>query len=242
MAAPPPHRVELGDAEQPSLLCRPLGRIDCPAAWRIQEATRAALLAGSGPPTLLLLEHPPCVTLGRRAGAADLRLPAAALAARGIALHSADRGGLATYHGPGQLVGYPVVALPALRLGVPDFVQRLAEALCGVLAAWGVAARYDPDRPGVYVGQRKIAAIGIHVRQGISTHGFALNVAPDLSAFRFIVPCGDPHGEPTSIAAESPAPPPFGATVRPVAEAVAAALGLRVCYAAGAPPASWGAE
>lgn len=139
---------------------------------------------------LLLLEHPPVITLGRGAKASHLRLPEATLAARGIPVHRVGRGGDVTYHGPGQLVGYPIVDLTAQGRDLHRFLRLLEETLLITLAAFGLRGRRDPGRTGIWVEEAKIASIGIGVRHWISWHGFALNVATDLRAFDTIVPCG----------------------------------------------------
>lgn len=177
-----------------------LGRVPYGRALSLQHALRDALLAGEGHPTLLLLEHPPTVTLGRRAGAADLRHPPAELVERGVDVIRSDRGGQATFHGPGQLVGYPILDLRALHLGSREYVQRLSEVLREVLAVHSVDATWRADAPGLWVGAAKIAAFGVHVHHGVTTHGFALNVQPELTAFDLIVPCGQPEAHTTSMA------------------------------------------
>lgn len=139
---------------------------------------------------LLLLEHPPVITLGRGAKASHLRLPEATLTARGIEVHRVGRGGDVTYHGPGQLVGYPIVDLTAQGRDLHRYLRLLEETLLTTLAAFGLRGRRDPGRTGVWIEEAKIASIGIGVRHWISWHGFALNVATDLRAFDTIVPCG----------------------------------------------------
>jgi lipoate-protein ligase B len=139
---------------------------------------------------LLLLEHPPVITLGRGAKANHLRLPEATLAARGILVHRVSRGGDVTYHGPGQLVGYPIVDLVPQGRDLHRFLLLLEETLLTTLAAFGLRGRRQPGRTGVWVDDAKIASIGIGVRHWISWHGFALNIATDLRAFDTIVPCG----------------------------------------------------
>jgi lipoate-protein ligase B len=139
---------------------------------------------------LLLLEHPPVITLGRGAKANHLRLSEATLAARGILVHRVGRGGDITYHGPGQLVGYPIVDLSAQGRDLHRFLRLLEETLLTTLAAFGLRGRRQPGCTGVWVDDAKIASIGIGVRHWVSWHGFALNVSTDLRAFDTIVPCG----------------------------------------------------
>jgi lipoyl(octanoyl) transferase len=173
-----------------------LGRAPFADVAREQERLRAELAAGAGPETLLLCEHEPVITLGRSARAADLLVPAAELARRDIDVTRATRGGGATYHGPGQLVGYPIVRL---RGGVVGHVQAMARAVGAVLAELGVEAVWRRDAPGLWVGDEKICAFGVHVHRRVAIHGFALNVTTDLERFRLIVPCGMPEGRATSI-------------------------------------------
>ena len=168
---------------------------------RLQEAVRQALKEGSGPERLLLLEHPPVFTLGRNAGDGEITADAGWLAARGIAVHESDRGGQATYHGPGQLVGYPILNLSPDRRDVRRYVGDLCEVLVRTLAELGVSAAPRPSpHVGVWVGEEKIASLGVHLSRWITTHGFALNVTTDVSAFGGIVPCGLPGIALTSIA------------------------------------------
>lgn len=152
----------------------------------LQQAARTRVLAG-GPDELLILEHPAVVTLGRRGGTLDEE----ALGAQETPIVTTDRGGFATWHGPGQLVAYPVCDLKRLGISVPAFVARLGEALARVCHRAGVkGTAYDAERPGVYVEGRKLGAIGLHIHRGVTTHGVALNVSCDLDGFHAIVPCG----------------------------------------------------
>lgn len=155
------------------------------------------------PDTLLLLEHPPTVTLGRRAGDMDLLWSAERLAREGISLERVSRGGGATFHGPGQLVGYPIVRVAHHGRGVRRFVTALEEVLIDVARRFGVRATVRDGHPGIWVGERKLASIGIQVRRGVSRHGFALNVKMDLAPFRAIVPCGMPGLEMTDLSREA---------------------------------------
>ena len=189
----------------------------------LQERLRADLLAGRRPETLLLLEHDPVITLGRSARPEHVHLPEPELARRGISLVQTGRGGDVTYHGPGQLVGYPIVRL---RAGVVGHMTAMARAVAAVLAEQGVDARWRRDTPGLWVGDAKICAFGVHVRQRVSIHGFALNVAPDLAAFELIVPCGIAGVRTTSLAALGIAPPPLPDLAARVAARLGAELGL----------------
>ncbi len=169
--------------------------------WAWQQQLAAARAADCVGDLLLLLEHEHVYTLGRRGDGAHLLADAATLARLGVACHRVDRGGDITYHGPGQLVGYPIVRLRGAGRGVRAYVEALETALIAVADAFGIAATTLPGRPGVWVGRQKLAALGIAVSRGIAYHGFALNVAPDLAYFARIVPCGIADAGVTSLAA-----------------------------------------
>ncbi len=169
-----------------SLLCTYLGRISYPRAIDLMERTVEEVAAGA-PPRLLLLEHEPVITLGRRADLEHLLCPPQTLADEGIELTETSRGGDITFHGPGQLVGYPV--LPVGRM-VRRHVDRIFGTLEDLLLEAGIASSFDAENPGLWVDQRKIAAVGIEIRHGVSLHGFCLNVRRDHEGFRHIVPCG----------------------------------------------------
>jgi lipoyl(octanoyl) transferase len=217
-----------------------LGRVEYGAALRLQAELAGLRQEGRIENVLLLLEHPPVLTLGRNAKRANVLASDELLAARGVTLHEINRGGDVTYHGPGQLVGYPIFDLRSLRnpasgarLGPVDFVRLMEEALirlcgefgvragriCGLTGVWSPpdgsppgggtldesCARKASDPPA---GEKKIAAIGIHVSRGITTHGFAFNVTTDLSHFALINPCGITDRPVTSLALESKEPVP----------------------------------
>jgi len=168
------------------LSCTFLGRIPYQRGMRLMERAVAEVAAG-GEPRLMLLEHEPVITLGRRADRCHLLRPEPALAADGIELVETGRGGDVTFHGPGQLVGYPI--LPVGRL-VRRHVDRIFGTLEDLLLEAGIASTFDADNPGLWVGERKIAAVGIEIRDGVSLHGFCLNVRREHDGFRHIVPCG----------------------------------------------------
>ncbi len=181
-----------------------LGRVAYDEATALQVAVREALAAGTGPERLLLLEHPHVYTLGRNASQADVRLSPEQLQERGVEVAATDRGGQVTYHGPGQLVGYPILDLNPDRRDLRRYVRDLQEVLVRTLADFGVRATGgERERIGVWVGERKIASLGIHLARWRTTHGFALNVDPELGFFGGIVPCGMPGIEMTSIARET---------------------------------------
>ena len=180
-----------------------LGVVEYGEALDLQERLRAARQEDELPDLLLTLEHPPVYTRGRRSAAGELPLGDEWYAARGVEIVDTDRGGKVTYHGPGQLVGYPIVRVD----DVVAYVRRLEGALVAALAEEGVAARTRPHDghrfTGVWVGERKIASIGVHLSRGVSTHGFAVNVDNDLEPFGWIVPCGLDGVQMTSLVVES---------------------------------------
>lgn len=178
-----------------------LGRADYESTWALQERLRQRVLAG-GPEVLLLCEHPPVLTLGKSAAAAEVTTEAATLSAHGVAIVRSSRGGKVTYHGPGQLVVYPIVRL---RQGLVHYIEALAGAAVAVAARLGIAARFERERVGVFVGARKLAAIGVHVTRRVTIHGMALNVTAEATAaFRqgWFLPCGELGGQVTSLAEE----------------------------------------
>lgn len=180
----------------PDLVATWLGRLAYLDAWRLQEAVATRLRAGERE-RLLLLEHDPVYTVGRRGVTANLLAGPSELRAAGASVYRVDRGGDITYHGPGQLVGYPITSLG----DAPDlvgYVRAIEDALSAALATYGVAARGERGKTGVWVDlpdgrAAKIAAIGVRVSRGVTTHGFALNVATDLGAFARMIPCGFTH-------------------------------------------------
>ncbi|HXB54724.1 MAG TPA: lipoyl(octanoyl) transferase LipB [Vicinamibacteria bacterium] len=174
----------------PPLVVRRLGRISYALGLDLQARLVADRQAGRVPDTLLLLEHEPVFTLGRNARKENLLLPAEALRARGFEVFEAGRGGDVTYHGPGQIVGYPILDLSPDRRDVHRYVRDLEEVLIRTCRDHGVEAGRVPGLTGVWVGQEKIGAIGVRIARWVTSHGFAFNAAPDLSPFRLIVPCG----------------------------------------------------
>ena len=195
-----------------------LGRVPYREAWALQHELVSERAAGRIQDRLLLLEHPAVLTLGRHADASHVRATAAELARRGIEVIRVERGGEVTYHGPGQLVAYPILALSQRRLLLRPLVRALEAAMVDTCASFGVTAGRREGEPGCWVDPeghrpRKIGALGIRVERGVSYHGIALNVAPDLADFELIDPCGMPGVESTSIAREA------GWTERPAASA-----------------------
>jgi lipoate-protein ligase B len=181
-----------------------LGVVPYPDAWDLQLRLVAARSQGRlSENVLLFLEHPPVFTLGRRGGRDHLLVSEDWLAQSGVPIVQVERGGDITYHGPGQLVAYPIVHLPSSGLGVVELVDRLEEVMIRTCAAWGVSAGRDGLNRGAWVGMKKIGSLGIAVRRGVSFHGLALNVNLDLKPFEWIQPCGLEGVGVTSIQAES---------------------------------------
>jgi lipoyl(octanoyl) transferase len=203
-----------------------LGRISYAEGLRVQSELIAARKAGSIGDTLVLLEHPPVLTLGRNARRENILLSDEILASKGVEIHEVNRGGDVTYHGPGQLVGYPIVDLrgdlPGKKgphLGPVDFVRLLEEAIIRTCRNFGVQAQRICGRTGVWtlaggsILEKKVAAIGVHVSQGVTSHGFALNVTTDLRDFDWIVPCGITDRVATSLELEVADPPALAPTM-----------------------------
>ena len=215
-----------------SVQIRQLGLLDYRAAWDFQRRTAEARIAG-GPDTLLLLEHPPVYTAGKRTEDHERPMD-------GTPVVDTDRGGKITWHGPGQLVGYPIIGL-AEPMDVVNFVRRLEESLIAVCSEYGLDAGRVDGRSGVWLPAddhrpaRKIAAIGIRVTRGTTLHGFALNCDCDLRAFSAIVPCGIADAGVTSLTAETGRHIGVGDVRARVAEAVGDALDGRLPVAAPVP-------
>ncbi len=183
-----------------------LGRVAYGPALELQEQIRNEILVGRRREILLLLEHPAVITLGRHADPAHVLLPIPALRAQGIEVCQTSRGGDVTFHGPGQLVGYPIFRL---RRGVRAYMQAMATSIVEWLARLGLAAEWRASTPGVWLASEKICALGVQVRHGIATHGFALNLGVDLDGFSAIIPCGLRGAGVTSLARQiGSAPPP----------------------------------
>jgi lipoate-protein ligase B len=191
-------------------LAADLGRVPYPDALALMRALGAARQRGDVPDLLLTCEHPPVITLGRGARAEHLLLTREDLAARGIDLAEVERGGDVTYHGPGQLMLYPILDLSRLGRDLHAFLRALERVLIEAVAAFGVAAAVRPGLTGVWVGEAKLASIGIHVSRWVTWHGAALNVATDLDAFSAIVPCGLAGVRMTSVHALTGWAPPLG--------------------------------
>lgn len=169
---------------------RELGRLDYAAAFELQQELVAQRKQGLIGDQLLLLEHPHVITLGRNGKLENLLAGDEVLRRAGISFFPTDRGGDVTYHGPGQLVGYPIIDLRDWKRDVVGYVRAIEQVIIDTLAGFGIEAGRIPKLTGVWVGERKIAAIGVHISRWVTSHGFALNVHTDLSYFQYIVPCG----------------------------------------------------
>lgn len=221
----------------PQLWTISLGTLGYAEALDLQRRVARARISGAVPQdVLLLVEHPPVVTLGRSTRAHNLTSSPALLAARGVELHEVERGGDVTFHGPGQLVGYPIVDLKRHRRDLHWYLRRVEEGLIVALADFAIVAGRNTGYTGVWTGhgeddafvpRRKIASIGVHARDWVTWHGFALNVTTDLSYFDLIVPCGIAGVEMTSIARERMAARAgeAGLAMRDVEAAASRALG-----------------
>ena len=179
-----------------------LGRRAYGEVLELQRAMAAERIAGTRPDTLILVEHDPVVTLGRSTKREHLLLSETALAARGVELFDIERGGDVTFHGPGQLVGYPIFDLQQHKPDLHWYLRQVEQALIDALATYDIAGGRVEKYTGVWVGDRKIASIGVHARSWVTWHGFALNVSTDLSYFDMMVPCGIPQVTMTSITRE----------------------------------------
>jgi lipoyl(octanoyl) transferase len=177
------------------LLVSRLGRIDYQTGLTLQKETERAVQSGLQPDTLLLLEHPHTLTIGRRGDRSAVLFRDEALRARGVNVFETNRGGKVTYHGLGQIVGYPIINLSPEREDVHRYVRDLEEVLIRTMADFGIEAFRIEGLTGVHTSQGKVAAIGVHLARWVTTHGFALNVNTDLSYFDLIIAC---EGEPVT--------------------------------------------
>ncbi|MGA3164739.1 MAG: lipoyl(octanoyl) transferase LipB [Terriglobia bacterium] len=212
------------------MLCQieQLGRVDYAVAGDLQKEKVAQRKAGAIPDTLLLLEHPHVYTLGRNARRENLLVSEEDLAARGARVFQTDRGGDVTYHGPGQLVGYPILDLTQHRRDISWYMRSLEEVFIHTARDFGVEAVRLPGAAGVWVGNDKLVAMGVHLSRWVTSHGFALNVNTDLRYFEWIVPCGLPDKGVTSLAKLLGRPVDMEAVAERVVEHFGAVFGLDV--------------
>ena len=166
------------------------GRVEYGSAFALQQQLVAQRKAGAIPDQLILLEHPHTITLGRNGHIENVLAGEESLRSAGVAFHPTDRGGDVTYHGPGQIVGYPILDLREWKRDVGAYVRAIEQMLIDTLADFGIQAGRIPKLTGVWVGESKIAAIGVHISRWVTSHGFALNVSTGLQYFQYIVPCG----------------------------------------------------
>ena len=208
----------------PELWVTHLGPIRYAEAFELQRTLRDRRAAGDLPDLLLVLEHPPVYTRGKRTEPGDLPMGAAWYAERGIEVEDTDRGGRVTYHGPGQLVAYPIMAVDR----VADFVHTMENAIVEALADEAIEAEgRDTPFTGVWAGDAKIASIGVRVSGGVTTHGLAVNVDNDLQPFEWIVPCGIDHVRMTSVSKETGESPSLPCFRKRMAWRFAEAFGMR---------------
>ena len=179
-----------------------LGTVEYLHARQLQDVLVNQVHDGQSPNTLLLLEHPHVYTRGRLSRDHHLVTPEYELTALGVPVHETDRGGQITYHGPGQLVGYPIINLRQIGIGPLQYVRTLERVIIDTLSDFDIPAHTEPGLTGVWTAGGKIAAIGVKISRGIAFHGFALNVTTDLSYYRHIIPCGITDRPVTSMAAE----------------------------------------
>ncbi len=215
-----------------------LGRLDYAAALALQQQVCALRQQESIGDVLLLVEHPPVLTLGRNAHPGHVVASDELLARRGISLIETNRGGDVTYHGPGQIVGYPILNLRSFtpQLGVVEYLRKLEEVLIRACADYGILTQRSAGRAGVWtmpggtVAEKKIAALGVHVARGVTTHGFALNVTTDLDDFALIVPCGIRDRGVTSIEVEVDPAPSMEQVVNSIARHFGRVFGRQIVW------------
>jgi lipoate-protein ligase B len=188
-----------GLASKKVYIARYLGVTQYEHALKLQQALVQARTEGKIPDVVLLLQHPPVFTIGRFRGEKDIIIPPERFTQEGIAVFHTNRGGGITYHGPGQLVGYPILNLKEHKLGVREYIWKLEEVVINLLSTLDIQGHRFAEFPGVWVGEQKICSIGIHVSRYITMHGFALNVNTDLRYFEYINPCGINRKVMTSI-------------------------------------------
>ncbi|MFN0152034.1 MAG: lipoyl(octanoyl) transferase LipB [bacterium] len=204
-----------------------LGRVAYGEALELQREAARARAAGTSPDRLLLLEHDDVITIGRASRDGHVLIAPEAAQRAGVAIVESDRGGDVTYHGPGQLVGYPIIQLALERRDLHRYVRDVEAALIAALAEFGIAARARAGLTGVWVGNEKIASIGVRVSRWVTSHGFALNVATDLDRFRWIVPCGIDGCRMTSVARAAAGSGAGALTAAEVAPVIARAFAER---------------
>ena len=204
-----------------------LGVVSYEPALKLQQRLVQARAEGKIPDVLLLLQHPPVLTIGRFRGEEDIILPRETLEQRGIAVFHTNRGGSITYHGPGQLIGYPILNLKENGLGVREYIWKLEEVIIKLLLTLGIQGRRVTNYSGVWVGEEEICSIGIHVSHHITMHGFALNVSTNLGHFEYINPCGIKGKVMTSVAKILGYPLEVEAIIEALLDSFSATFGLK---------------
>lgn len=189
--------------QKPGIGVLDLGLISCAEAFELQKKLRSLRIQKKAPDLFLLTKHPPVFTLGKRPCEEDFLSDPEIIQNAGIEIFQSNRGGKVTYHGPGQLLGYFIFDIRAYKLNIPTFVKKIEEVLILSLQKLGLKAHRDAEYPGVWVGKKKIAALGLHFDRGVSMHGFALNLNPNLEHYQHIIPCGIPEREVTSLLKEN---------------------------------------
>lgn len=207
-----------------------LGRVGYREAWELQKELVAKRKAGEILNTLVLLEHNPVFTIGRNGSKGNLLVNEDALKKVGTEVFEVDRGGDITYHGPGQLVGYPIIDLREFRYGIKSYVYKLEDALIDTLSHYGIEGARKDGLRGVWVGESKIAAIGARVSKWITSHGFALNITTNLDYFKLIIPCGIAKKGVTSIAKETGKEHPLNEVARVYAKNFAETFKCEIVY------------
>jgi len=203
-----------------------LGLVPYETAFELQQKLVPARAENLIPDVLLLLQHPPVFTLGRFRGEKDIVASPETLAREGITVFATNRGGSVTYHGPGQLIGYPIFNLKEIELGIREYIFKLEESIIKLLLEFGIQGRRLARYPGVWVGEAKIGSVGIHVSRYITMHGFALNVNPDLRHFEYINPCGIKSKAMTSLAKILGYPISVEDVIEPLLRCFSAVFGL----------------
>ncbi len=215
---------------RPTLTAYRLGRQDYARVHALQERLVELRHADQIGDTLLLLQHDPVITLGRAANRDNILWGLEQLRERGVTIHETGRGGDVTYHGPGQLVGYPILKLPPGRQDVRKYVWSLEETMIRLAADHGLVAERSPGFNGTWIGRRKIGAVGVRISRWVTMHGFAFNISTDLSAFQWIVPCGISDRGVTSLQQELDEAPAWIKTETRAAEHLAEILGSEILW------------
>lgn len=205
-----------------------LGTVAYDRALKLQETLMLARARRAVTDVLLLLQHPAVLTVGRFRGEEDIVVPAETLARESMTVVHTNRGGGVTYHGPGQLVGYPIISLKERSLGVREYISKLEATIIRLLADFGIRAYHDSEYPGVWVNGEKICSVGIRVSRGVTAHGFALNVNTDLRHFEYINPCGLSDKVMTSISKVLGYRVEVEAVIKPLLDSFSETFGLQI--------------